>query len=61
VDAVIGSITPDGEVKQVSYGTAIGMNDEHYKEIPLTPTAYGQAMAIMLLTEAMELMNKHNS
>jgi unsaturated rhamnogalacturonyl hydrolase len=54
VEAVISQIDEDGTVLQVSYGTAIGMNDEHYKGIPICPTAYGQALAIMLLTETLD-------
>ncbi|WP_218827886.1 glycoside hydrolase family 88/105 protein [Paenibacillus rigui] len=53
VQAVIANIDEDGTVLQVSYGTAIGMNDEHYLNIPICPTAYGQALAIMLLTETL--------
>jgi unsaturated rhamnogalacturonyl hydrolase len=49
--AVIGCIAEDGTVGQVSYGTAIGYDDAHYKAIPITPTAYGQALTIMMLTE----------
>lgn len=51
VQAVLKAIEPDGTVKGVSYGTAIGMNKEHYKNIEICPTAYGQALAILLLTE----------
>lgn len=54
LEAVASRIGEDGTVGQVSYGTAIGMNDEHYKAIPICPTAYGQALAIMLLAEAIE-------
>jgi unsaturated rhamnogalacturonyl hydrolase len=53
--AVISRIEEDGTVAQVSYGTAIGHDAEHYKNIPLTPTAYGQALTIMLLAELMEI------
>jgi unsaturated rhamnogalacturonyl hydrolase len=54
VEAVISNISLDGTVENVSYGTAIGMNEEHYKGIPICPTAYGQSLAIMLLAEAMQ-------
>lgn len=49
--AVLKAIKADGTVEGVSYGTAIGMNKEHYKNIEICPTAYGQALAILLLTE----------
>ncbi len=52
MQAVFRRIEADGTVNQVSFGTAIGMNDEHYKSIPITQTVYGQALAILLLTEA---------
>ena len=54
VRGVIGCIAGDGTVNQVSYGTAIGDNAEHYKSIPICPTAYGQALTIMLLAEVLE-------
>ncbi|MEI7025508.1 beta-galactosidase BglB [Paenibacillus sp. y28] len=54
-EAVISHIGEDGTVAQVSYGTAIGMNDQHYKDIPICPTAYGQALTMMILTEAIEI------
>lgn len=55
MQALISCIAENGEVQQVSYGTAIGMNAEHYKQIPICPTAYGQSLAIMVLTEGMQL------
>jgi len=54
IEAVTSCIEPDGTVSQVSYGTAIGHEAAHYKNIPICPTAYGQALVIMLLAEAME-------
>lgn len=42
----------DGTVDKVSYGTAIGMDDQHYKNIPLCPTAYGQGLLFLFLVEA---------
>lgn len=55
LEGVIGCIDEDGTVLQVSYGTAMGKNSQHYKDIPITPTAYGQALTMMMLTEAMQL------
>lgn len=49
--AVLDNIREDGEVKQVSYGTAMGHNLEFYKEIPLQRMAYGQSMAMLALVE----------
>lgn len=49
---VIASIDPDGVVQNVSYGTRMGRDLQFYRDIPLQPTAYGQALALLLLTEA---------
>jgi unsaturated rhamnogalacturonyl hydrolase len=51
VRAVIDRIAPDGELRDVSFGTAMGADLQHYKEIPRTAMPYGQAMAIMMLAE----------
>ncbi|HBZ16140.1 MAG TPA: glycoside hydrolase 105 family protein [Pantoea sp.] len=48
---VIGNIDQDGELKQVSFGTAMGSDLEYYRQIPLTSMPYGQAMALLCLTE----------
>ena len=40
-------------VQQVSYGTPMGRESkDFYKQIPLHPMPYGQAMAILFLMEA---------
>ncbi|MBD0380839.1 glycoside hydrolase family 88 protein [Paenibacillus sp. WST5] len=54
LQAVVDRIGEDGTVADVSYGTAIGHSNDHYKAIPVCPTAYGQALTIMLLTEALK-------
>ncbi len=51
--AVIGKIAPDGTVMGVSNGTGMGRDLEHYKKIPLCPTAYGQGLTFLMLTELM--------
>ena len=50
-DAVLADIDPDGTVQGVSYGTAMGRDMEHYKQIKICPTAYGQGMTFLLFTE----------
>ena len=40
-----------GTVQQVSYGTGMGADLDHYRKIPLCPMSYGQALAVLLLTE----------
>lgn len=53
VRAVIERIDKDGIVQGVSGGTPIGAVKEDYKEIITAPMAYGQALAITLLGEAL--------
>ncbi|MBC8062144.1 MAG: glycoside hydrolase family 88 protein [Clostridiaceae bacterium] len=54
--AVISNIGAEGIVQQVSYGTGMGMDANHYKTIPICPTAYGQSLTIMILTEVLNLI-----
>jgi unsaturated rhamnogalacturonyl hydrolase len=56
LDAVIQNIADDGTVKQVSYGTGMGWDLDHYRKIPICPMAYGQALTILLLNEGMKLV-----
>ena len=51
--SVMANITEGGEVKQVSYGTAMGHTLDFYKTIPIKRMAYGQAMAMLALLEGM--------
>lgn len=51
VKAIVGNISPEGELLQVSFGTGMGSNLEFYRQIPLTSMPYGQAMAMLCLTE----------
>jgi unsaturated rhamnogalacturonyl hydrolase len=53
VEAVLANIAEDGTVLNVSAGTAIGKEKEDYKNIIIAPTAYGQALAIVLLSEVL--------
>lgn len=49
---VLALISEEGVLGQVSYGTPMGReNREFYKEIPLRPMPYGQALAILFLVE----------
>ena len=48
---VIANINEDGELKQVSFGTAMGSDLDYYRNVPLTSMPYGQAMALLCLTE----------
>ena len=50
---VLDCIDEKGVVQQVSYGTPMGRESkDFYKQIPLHPMPYGQAMAILFLMEA---------
>jgi unsaturated rhamnogalacturonyl hydrolase len=51
IKAVLGKINTEGELLDVSFGTAMGHTLQHYKDIALTSMPYGQAMAIMALGE----------
>lgn len=53
--AVIERIAEDGTVQGVSYGTGMGADREDYRKIPLCPMPYGQALASLLLIEALKL------
>ncbi|MFM2484898.1 beta-galactosidase BglB [Celerinatantimonas yamalensis] len=52
VDALISDfINESGELTNVSFGTAMGDDLAYYHQIPLTSMPYGQAMAILCLSE----------
>ncbi|TPX13335.1 uncharacterized protein E0L32_006308 [Thyridium curvatum] len=51
VKGVLANISPEGELLNTSYGTAMGHDLQHYKDIPITAMPYGQAMAMMALVE----------
>ena len=51
---ILGYISEDGVVHQVSYGTPMGRKTkDFYKNIELRPMPYGQAMAMLLLIECL--------
>ena len=52
--AVADRVAEDGVVKDVSYGTPMGRESkDFYKEIPIMPMPYGQAMAMLFFIEAL--------
>lgn len=51
IEAVMANIDAKGELKNVSFGTAMGSTKQFYKDIKLTSMPYGQSMAILALTE----------
>ncbi len=54
VKVVMDNIDETGTVLNVSYGTRMGHDLQFYKDIPIQPTGYGQALAILCLSEALE-------
>lgn len=52
-DAVLNQIDETGAVQGVSGGTGMGYSLQHYKDIIVTPTAYGQGLTFLMLTELM--------
>lgn len=54
IEAICNNVSDDGTVLNVSAGTGIGMNAEHYKNILITPMAYGQSLALVALCEALK-------
>lgn len=55
VRAVMERISADGELREVSFGTGMGHDLQHYKDIKLTSMPYGQSMAIMMLGELLRV------
>lgn len=51
ITGVLKNIASDGEVKNVSAGTGMGDTIKFYFDIPKIQTMWGQAMAVMALTE----------
>lgn len=53
IEAILDNVAEDGTVLNVSGGTGVGYNKEHYKNIIIAPMAYGQSLAMIALTEAL--------
>jgi unsaturated rhamnogalacturonyl hydrolase len=51
--AVIERIDEDGILQEVSYGTGMGADLDHYRNIEIGPAAYGQVLAMLLLGEVL--------
>ncbi|CAK7261168.1 MULTISPECIES: glycoside hydrolase family 88 protein [unclassified Shinella] len=58
LEAVMRNIDESGTVLNVSYGTRMGHDLQFYKDIPIQPTGYGQALAILCLAEALEHVDR---
>ncbi|MEH2922474.1 glycoside hydrolase family 105 protein [Samsonia erythrinae] len=55
IRGVINHVNEDGELTQVSFGTAMGSDLDFYRNIALTSMPYGQAMAILCLAEYLRI------
>lgn len=55
IEGICHNVDKDGTVLNVSAGTAMGMNPEHYKGIGIRPMAYGQALSLIALCEALSV------
>lgn len=53
INAICDNIDEDGTVLNVSGGTGMGYDKEHYKNIIIAPMAYGQSLTIIALVEAL--------
>lgn len=51
IETLVSYIDSDGTVTHVSGGTGMGMDVDHYKNIIVTPIAYGQSLAVIALNE----------
>lgn len=54
LQAICDNISENGTVLNVSAGTGIGMDAEHYKNIAILPMAYGQSLALLALCEGLK-------
>lgn len=54
VQAVMNNIDEEGTVLNVSGGTGMGADREHYKRILIAPMAYGQSLTILALIQALD-------
>ena len=54
MQGVLGQVDADGLVHGVSYGTPMGHDLDFYRNVPLRPTAYGQGLVFLMLTEGRE-------
>ena len=53
IQAIMDNVDEEGTVLNVSGGTGMGYDGDHYKNIFIAPMAYGQSLAILALTEAL--------
>ena len=54
IAAICENVAEDGTVLNVSAGTGMGMDAEHYRNIIIAPMAYGQSLALVALCTALD-------
>ncbi|RZT02256.1 glycoside hydrolase family 88/105 protein [Cuneatibacter caecimuris] len=54
IAAVCENVAEDGTVLNVSAGTGMGMDADHYRNIILAPMAYGQSLSLVALCTALK-------
>lgn len=59
VKGILDNVAEDGTVLNVSGGTGMGDDAEHYKNILIAPMAYGQSLTILALVKALEYLDKN--
>jgi unsaturated rhamnogalacturonyl hydrolase len=57
VQGIMDNVADDGTVLNVSGGTGMGMDADHYKNILIAPMAYGQSLTIVAFAEALRHLN----
>ena len=60
LQAVVANIDDAGVVANVSYGTRMGHDLQFYRDIPIQPTGYGQALAILCLGEGQRHLGQNS-
>ena len=53
--SLLENIDEGGVVQNVSYGTALKDNLDYYRNIKITPMTYGQALAVLAMSEGMKV------
>lgn len=59
IRGILDNIDEDGTVLNVSGGTGMGYDADHYKNILIAPMAYGQSLTILALVKALEYLDKN--
>ena len=58
LDALYNEIDENGTVQHVSYGTNVGHDLDHYRNIPIRPMQYGQGLAMIAIIEGYEALKE---